>query len=118
MAAFHPNNEQSLLNNERLLCLCLSWQGSSSQVLLITTLLVTWRFSTAGWPFPLSFCMFSTHRSSCGTSCPVPAVAHGYMLHGAAAQSCPWPYVCQQELCRDADHVLNSQFARWQSMAG
>lgn len=59
------------LNNEMLLCLCLSsWQGCSFQVLLITTLLATLRFSIAAQPAQLHFCMFSTSKSGCSISVP------------------------------------------------
>lgn len=62
-------NGHNPLNNERLLCLCLSfWQGCSFQVLLISTLLATLRVSIVGWPSQLQFCMFSTSQGSCDSS--------------------------------------------------
>lgn len=58
-------NGHNPLNNERLLCLCLSfWQGCSLQVLLISALLATLRVSIAGWPSQLQFCLFSTSQGS------------------------------------------------------
>lgn len=62
-------NGHNPLNNERLLCLCLSfWQGCSFQVLLISALLATLRVSIAAWPSQLQFCVFSTSQGSCGSS--------------------------------------------------
>ena len=75
-----PMNGHNPLNNERLLCLCLSfWQGCSFQVLLITGLLVTLRFSIAGWPSQPHFCMFSTSKRGCGISVPPDRRAWPYL---------------------------------------